>query len=516
MSDINDIPYEDVLRFLRNNNQKVPYDKEQAYDLLFELIQTNDYDYYTNSIIEWIMAYNLLQLNIKIPKYKTSELLSLNDNQLLKLSKLLKMKSTKLNHIMNILKYLHKLENDQDYLDLLPNELLGHIIENTNSKSITKFCSSSKKLDNLCYSREYRDILQRKLSDIYLDLANFSNNEVKNYFQTLYLKRRLTIGVEPYLIENNKLFRMSSAAPLINIRFKPIETICDKEEFLYDNVSQIADYYEGYLYILKINGTVILLNLETFEETEFFVLDKIIDISSTENLDILNIKTANGDFYQWFYDRKKLVKVTGLKNIIQVAHPNDDPNKGSFVLTINGYVYEMINTDDVYNFNQIIILENIIQISSDNKYFLNMYGDVFTLENNNLHLELKNVKQISNGGALTVGGEFFDLKTKELIASNIVELPMAGYNRFCLNKNGEVLEVSMPYNPFKKTKYASVEDFLKELEYDDDEIQNLEDDEEDESNEIELEEQIELEEYDEYDGYDGYDGYNGNNDERPQ
>jgi hypothetical protein len=113
MTDITDIPYDDVILFFKNNNRKVPNSKKQAYDLLAKLIQTKDYDYYTDSIIDWIMAYNLIQLKVIIPKYKTSEILALSKADLSKLSKLLKMKTIKINHIINILKYLHKLENGE-------------------------------------------------------------------------------------------------------------------------------------------------------------------------------------------------------------------------------------------------------------------------------------------------------------------------------------------------------------------------------------------------------------------
>ena len=445
MADITDVPYEDVKLFLINNNQKVPKSKKQAYDSLFKLIKKEN-EYYPDSIVEWLTAYNLIQLKIIVPKYKTSEILSLSKDDLLKISKLFKIKTTKTNHIINILKYLHKLEDDQEYLNLLPPELLEHIIENSDGKSIINFCSTSKELDNLCYSKRYRDILQKKLSEVYLDISKFSNDEVKNYFKILYLKRRFIISGDFFLIENNKLYRISSFSPLTHLITKPIETIRNKKESLCDNVNQIASSYQGYLYVLKTDGKVIFFDIKTLKETELFILDKVINITNPEHPGILNIKTANGKFYKWFDDTGRLIEVFGLKDIIQITKPYkfDDSSTKSLALTSEGDVYDMINTDNFYQFRKIDIFKNIIQISENKKYFLDINGDVYTLGDDKLHLELSNnVKQISNSGALTVSDEFFDLKTKELLASNIAELPILGDNRYCLSKNGDIIKLKL-------------------------------------------------------------------------
>jgi len=440
MTDITDIPYKDVELFFVKNKYKIPKNRKLTYHLLFTLIQTEN-DYYPESIVEWMMAYNLIQLNVVIPQYKKSEILSLPKRNLSKLSKLLKMKTTNIDHIINILKYLHKLQDETPYLDFLPDELLGHVIENTNVNSITNLCSTSKRLDKLCYSKEYRDIIQRKLSDLYLDISNFTNDEVKNYFKMLYLKRKLLISSSLYLVENNKLFDLVESK---SINYNERKIVYDKGEILYENVSQVADYADDTLYVLKTNGELVLFNFYESKEIQVFSLNKIINIDTTENLNILNIKTADKKFYQWFNDTKKLIEVVGLSDIIQITKPYVylDPNTRSLALTSEGNVYNVIIIDDVYKFNKIEALINIIQISSDNKYFLDIKGNVFSFKDDKLKRELSgNFKQISNGGALTIDGDFFDIETKKLLASNIEEIPLYGDNRFCLDKNNRVLEI---------------------------------------------------------------------------
>ena len=110
MTTVYDIPYEDIAIFLLSN--AVNYENEDdAYNKALILLSDKKAIGHTISIIEWMMAHNLLLRNINIPNYTTSEINKLSQTEINKLAKLLKMKGNNIINIKNILKYLYKLDN---------------------------------------------------------------------------------------------------------------------------------------------------------------------------------------------------------------------------------------------------------------------------------------------------------------------------------------------------------------------------------------------------------------------
>jgi len=109
MTSIRDIPYEDVKIFLDANGKKYK-NKDEAYDLAFDLLNDTKSKGHTTSIIEWMISYNLLQNNVKISIYSIYDIDNMPQEEIDQLSKLLKMKRNNRENIKNILRYLHKLD----------------------------------------------------------------------------------------------------------------------------------------------------------------------------------------------------------------------------------------------------------------------------------------------------------------------------------------------------------------------------------------------------------------------
>jgi len=107
MTSIQDIPFEDVKVFLTKNHRTIPKDKNKAYEKVWDLMNDKNIIFEPDSIVEWMIAYNLIQSETNIPNYTIDEIKSLSLNELNKLSKLLTLKSPNINHIINILKYMH-------------------------------------------------------------------------------------------------------------------------------------------------------------------------------------------------------------------------------------------------------------------------------------------------------------------------------------------------------------------------------------------------------------------------
>lgn len=109
MTSIHDIPYEDIKIFLLANNKNFNT-KDYAYDKALELLKDKKSIGHTTSIIEWMMAHNLLLLKIDVPHYTTRKIDKMSQFDIDNLAKLLTMKGNNHENIKNILRYLHKLD----------------------------------------------------------------------------------------------------------------------------------------------------------------------------------------------------------------------------------------------------------------------------------------------------------------------------------------------------------------------------------------------------------------------
>ena len=114
MADIHDLDIEHVKLLLSKNNIKIPRTNEEIYDIAFELMNNKStlYDDMPVSIIEWMMAYNLLNKNLIIDFYSIEDIKELTLIDRKKLAKSLGMKGDNIDNIVNILRYIHKLKSE--------------------------------------------------------------------------------------------------------------------------------------------------------------------------------------------------------------------------------------------------------------------------------------------------------------------------------------------------------------------------------------------------------------------
>lgn len=169
MTDIKDIPFDDAKQFLYDNDIEISSDKNKIYYEIRKLIRNGSYDVTTIpiSIVEWILAYNLIVSKINILKYTVSEIALLSKSEINKLAKLLGMTGNNIENIINILYYAHKLIT----LSILPEELiLEEIIINNIDTNFTNICKTNKNFQNLCED----DKFWRKLYDKYYSNIEYS------------------------------------------------------------------------------------------------------------------------------------------------------------------------------------------------------------------------------------------------------------------------------------------------------------------------------------------------------
>ena len=129
MTSIYDIPYKDIKEFLLANNSRYVFENEDdAYDKALLLLKNKNSKGHTISIIEWMIAHNLLISKINIPNYDIDEIDKMSRIEINKLAKLLTMKGNNPNNIKNILRYLNKLGDKN--ITLLPevNDIILNIL----------------------------------------------------------------------------------------------------------------------------------------------------------------------------------------------------------------------------------------------------------------------------------------------------------------------------------------------------------------------------------------------------
>jgi len=125
--DIHDIPYSHIKVFLIANKKLIDDDQLFNYNLAFELMKNPNTNYgdikiemdgvYYNqvpsSIIQWMLAFNLIKLNIDIPYYTKSEIGKLSTQELNNLANKLGIKKKiYASYIIDVIKFLHKLKEN--------------------------------------------------------------------------------------------------------------------------------------------------------------------------------------------------------------------------------------------------------------------------------------------------------------------------------------------------------------------------------------------------------------------
>lgn len=111
MTSIYDIPIEDVKLFLRGNNVDVPETDKLVYREARNLMKNTKLLFYPPSVLEWIVAHNLIVTKVKISNYTEEEILNLPQNELNLLAKSLTMRTNDRYNVIKILYYMGKLSS---------------------------------------------------------------------------------------------------------------------------------------------------------------------------------------------------------------------------------------------------------------------------------------------------------------------------------------------------------------------------------------------------------------------
>ena len=229
MTSIYDIPREDIEIFLLANNKDIEGNDED-YELALSLLKDKKAKGHTTSIIEWMIAHNLLINKVDIPTYSTYDIDNISQTEINQLAKLLKMKGNNRQNIKNILQYLNKLDfeitllpelqdvildtltqlelRSIDIIRLNPDDIINLLQFHRNKKEIRKFIHNNMR-KILFYN--FLDIDVERLNDLVYIIYNQKFNDYIRYKLIQDNKRKL---VERYGSEElNRIENIVNSLP---------------------------------------------------------------------------------------------------------------------------------------------------------------------------------------------------------------------------------------------------------------------------------------------------------------
>lgn len=208
MTSITDVPLEDIKLFLTKNNVKVPTSNKSIYDTAFNLIIEGKANYYPDSLVDWIIAYNLSNEGRNIRTYTRGEINLMNDEELLDLANFLDIyESNNLKQsVINVLRYLKKLDTGIVHPDIDVNilQLIDEQRILTGSyETIIKIFSKNKSLRNFIYDNMEQIIKNNTFEEDYISTSAIE--ELVDFIIELMKMKEITLSKEALRISESLL-----------------------------------------------------------------------------------------------------------------------------------------------------------------------------------------------------------------------------------------------------------------------------------------------------------------------
>lgn len=254
-----------ILILLLKNN-KINIASHAKADFIYKVAETRilqgRLQIYSDVIIDWIIAHNLINEDIKVRIYKESEINNMTDKELEDLYSFLSNGEdigdrNPYNSVINILRFAGKLQYDKANITTLPIEIFTELLRNSDVNQITNLCNSSADLKQKCQSKNARAVLLDKIKDTgdNLDVSTYSNEQLIRYLQILPYKKRIntrnrtdllgTKFVEYYYLNKER----------------NIATFGTMKVHFDHPVNQVIKYHENYFVILDTNGDLNVYDL---------------------------------------------------------------------------------------------------------------------------------------------------------------------------------------------------------------------------------------------------------------
>jgi len=366
MTSFSDIPIKDIEYLLKVNNLSLSGDK---YLTAWNFILTNPNINVPISIADWIIAHNLVQKEVNIPVMTYFDIIT-SKNKLLNLP-----------NIINVMSYLHKLDERDPFKDL-PNEVVAKILSELDCDQILSLCKLNKRFNFIC--TEYKRLIFDKF--LLKQGYNLTDYDPKIICKALKLNQRVTDIVPIF------------STALIDFNDRIIISFKDYVDGDIDVIKNISlGNINNIISIHKIDNGFLFLN--SFGEVYTFIFEKE-TVSSYRRITHLNniVQIVPKAYGGYFLDINGTVfsgKDPVIKNISKILY------NSTYTIFIdkNNDCYGISNFDMIGSILRIGDLKKITKIPQlkNTKNIFNIFGGIVTISNNNLLTIYVSKEAITNG-----------------------------------------------------------------------------------------------------------------------
>lgn len=246
MTSIYDIPRKDIEIFLLANNKNID-NNDKDYKLALTLLKDRKTIGHTTSIIEWMIAYNLLKRKVNIKNYTSYEIDTMSQNKINRLAKLLTMNGNNKDNIKNILKYLNRLNKEfliSDINDIILENLNQIELQNLNIYhldfddiiKLLKTHRNKKEIRLFIYANLEKIVAYHRIK-ITTENPNYTDYVVDNILDTSNIyEKDVMIKV---IKDNRSIFIEYHSDDEINYYIKEVEKINSVEEIKLEEYPEI-------------------------------------------------------------------------------------------------------------------------------------------------------------------------------------------------------------------------------------------------------------------------------------
>lgn len=437
MSSIRDIVFVDIISFLWNNDIIIPKEKDEAYDIALELILYNNDIVYTDVIIDWMKAYNLLLNKVYVPNYSINQINELSDKKLNNLIALLD--TDGIDSVINILLFMHKIIS-------LDKDSIFEVMKNSNISTIENMCLASTKINNFCQTLDVKTLVISKIAKDSLDINDFSLKELFIYSKVVPLKKKIYGAINDNILVNTD----------DKITFADSNGYDYKISFRSEESSQIVPTVGGRLIVLNNDGTIFFYNDKNGKSNYLrnHPYERFIKIEPD------NFLTRSGKLYRPYLGFSSDITIEqiylGPENTIQYHYPLALTSKGE-VYYINSYIkeHEGYKMEDLPEIVQITPHGYLLSVEGDVYKYKYSIGDRFYFKTNLSKVPINNISQITTSLSsdqilavyLDVNGDIFIHKHNEdpsiLLPKtlNVIEILLVNKRLWAIDNNHKLYDL---------------------------------------------------------------------------
>lgn len=302
MASFTSIPIADILFFLSSNNVIAPVNSMQAYEVAWQLLQSNQIEEAPVSIIDWIISYNLASNGTILNRLTTSSILFSPDDELIPLATILTLNNVDKERILRILGYLNILDNDMSIYDTLSEDVLLVILENLDCANILLTCKISANFNRLCQEGRITPLLRNKLRETTrLRLDQYNQQELANMCRYTNQINIAAADDHGFYIKEGKVYNFGQSADwqFNTVGVHPIQGLNNIKQISAGGRHLLALTNDGKVYVFGINGAgqLGLGHNDNIETPTLLELDNISEVSAGREHSLL--LDINGQVYSF-------------------------------------------------------------------------------------------------------------------------------------------------------------------------------------------------------------------------